>query len=84
MVAGALKDIVRQSESGHQADRGVDEVAGYDVDPESDGMILQQADSLTLTREQADRLATLSHLFAVYADSMWTPASKYLESLPEG
>jgi hypothetical protein len=47
------------------------------------GMILQQADSLKLTREQADSLATLSHLFAVYADSMWTPASKYLEALPE-
>ncbi len=46
-------------------------------------MILQQGDSLRLTRVQADSLASLSRKFAVFADSMWTPVSKYLEALPE-
>ena len=52
--------------------------------PNPMAMILQQSDSLKLTRAQADSLATLSHAFAVYADSMWTPLSRYLESLPTG
>lgn len=52
--------------------------------PNPMSMILQQSDSLHLTREQADSLATLSHAFAVFADSIWTPVSKYLESLPDG
>ncbi|MEP6496131.1 MAG: hypothetical protein ABJF01_25885, partial [bacterium] len=47
-------------------------------------MILQQADSLHLTRKQADSLATLSHAFAVFADSIWTPVSRYFENLPDG
>jgi hypothetical protein len=50
--------------------------------PNPMAMILQQSDSLKLSREQADSLATLSHAFAVFADSMWTPAASYLASLP--
>ncbi len=46
-------------------------------------MILQQADSLELTRKQADSLATLSHLYAMFADSVWTPVSRYLAALPD-
>ena len=46
-------------------------------------MILQQQDSLHLTRVQADSLAWLSRKYAVFADSVWTPVSKYLESLPD-
>src|SRR6187431_127148 len=45
-------------------------------------LILQQADSLGLTRSQADSLATLSRAFAVYADSIWTPVGRFLEALP--
>lgn len=52
--------------------------------PNPMSMILQQSDSLGLTRVQADSLATLSHAFAVYADFIWTPVSNYLESLPAG
>ncbi|HTE47765.1 MAG TPA: carboxypeptidase-like regulatory domain-containing protein [Gemmatimonadaceae bacterium] len=52
--------------------------------PNPMGMILQQSDSLHLTKDQADSLATLSHAFAVFADSIWTPVSRYLENLPDG
>lgn len=45
-------------------------------------MMLQQADSLHLTRVQADSLATLSHRYASFADSIWTPVARYFEGLP--
>jgi hypothetical protein len=51
--------------------------------PNPMAMILAQADSLNLTRKQADSLAFLSHLFATYADSMWTPVASHLAGLPE-
>jgi hypothetical protein len=46
-------------------------------------MILQQSDSLKLTRVQADSLAWLSRKFSVFADSIWTPVANYLEKLPD-
>jgi len=46
-------------------------------------MILQQPDSLQLTRKQADSLATLSTKFALHADSVWTPIAKILEVEPD-
>ena len=51
--------------------------------PNPMAMILQQPDSLRLTRQQADSLATLSTKFARYADSVWTPAAKALEAEPD-
>ena len=39
--------------------------------PNPMAMILQQPDSLKLTRNQADSLATLSTKYARYADSVW-------------
>ena len=45
-------------------------------------LILQQGDSLGLTREQADSLARLSRAFVQFADSVWTPAGRYLAALP--
>ena len=51
--------------------------------PNPMSMIMQQSDSLKLTRQQADSLATLSTKFARYADSVWTPAAKGLEAEPE-
>ena len=59
-------------------------VFGTSAIPNPMAMILQQADSLKLTRMQADSLATLSRKFAVFADSIWTPASRYFAALPEG
>jgi hypothetical protein len=58
-------------------------IFGTSAIPNPMAMILQQADSLGLTRVQADSLASLSRKFAVFADSIWTPASRYLAALPE-
>jgi hypothetical protein len=52
--------------------------------PNPMAMILQQPDSLKLTRQQADSLATLSTKFSRLADSIWTPAAKLLEAQPDG
>jgi hypothetical protein len=46
-------------------------------------MILQQQESLNLTRPQADSLAMLSYEFSLFADSVWTPVSKSLAELGE-
>ena len=51
--------------------------------PNPIGMILQQQDSLELTRRQADSLAVLSYKFALFADSVWTPVSNWLAGLGE-
>ena len=45
-------------------------------------LILQQSDSLGLTRTQADSLAMLSRAYARFADSVWTPIGRYLAALP--
>jgi hypothetical protein len=50
--------------------------------PNPMALILTQPDSLKLTRRQADSLASLSRAFTLYADSVWTPAARYFESLP--
>jgi hypothetical protein len=51
--------------------------------PNPMAMLLQQSDSLRLTRKQADSLATLSRKFSLYADSVWTPVATYLDALPD-
>ncbi len=51
--------------------------------PNPMALILAQPDSLKLTRKQADSLATLSSRFSRYADSVWTPAAKTLEAVPD-
>ena len=45
--------------------------------------ILRQADSLHLTGDQADSIATLNRWYTIRVDSIWTPVSKALASLPE-
>lgn len=51
--------------------------------PNPMAMILTQQDSLKLNRKQADSLASLSRKFSQFADSVWTPVSKTLETLPD-
>ncbi len=51
--------------------------------PNPMAMILQQPDSLKLTRKQADSLSVLSRQFTQKADALWSPVSRYLEGLPE-
>lgn len=45
--------------------------------------ILQQADTLKLTRKQADSLATLNRAYMLKSDSIWTPVARYLADLPD-
>jgi hypothetical protein len=46
-------------------------------------MLLTQQTQLGMTRVQADSLATLSRVFSVFADSVWTPVAARFEKLPE-
>ncbi len=45
--------------------------------------LLQQADTLKLTRKQADSIATLNHWYILKSDSVWTPVAKFLSELPD-
>ncbi len=45
--------------------------------------LLQQADSLKLTRRQADSIATLNHRYVLKSDSIWTPVARFLADLPD-
>lgn len=47
------------------------------------GQILRQADTLELTRVQADSLAALNRWYTIRLDSIWTPIGKYLGDLPD-
>ncbi|HEY4218640.1 MAG TPA: TonB-dependent receptor [Gemmatimonadaceae bacterium] len=51
--------------------------------PNPMSMILDQADSLRLTRVQADSIAWLSHTFTVFTDSVWTPVASSFAALPD-
>jgi len=56
---------------------------GSSTIPNPMAFILQQPDSLKLTRKQADSLAVLSRLFTQKADAYWSPVSRTLEALPD-
>ncbi len=45
--------------------------------------LLFQADTLKLTRKQADSLATLNRWYVLKSDSIWTPVSRFLVELPD-
>ena len=51
--------------------------------PNPMAMLLTQQTELGLSRAQADSLATLSHTFSVFADSVWVPVAQYFVALPE-
>ncbi|HEY5060725.1 MAG TPA: hypothetical protein VII52_04265, partial [Gemmatimonadaceae bacterium] len=55
---------------------------GMNTIPNPMYLILQQGAALGLSRAQADSLATLSRAFSQFADSVWTPAGRFLASLP--
>ncbi|HYV97505.1 MAG TPA: carboxypeptidase-like regulatory domain-containing protein [Gemmatimonadaceae bacterium] len=50
--------------------------------PNPMAMILQQPDTLKLTRKQADSLAAMSRAYTLKAEELWQPVSRYLEALP--
>jgi hypothetical protein len=45
--------------------------------------MLRQQDSLGLSNEVADSIATLNKVYGKVIDSIWTPVAKYLSELPE-
>ena len=45
--------------------------------------ILQQSDSLKLTRKQADSLTVLNRLYVLKSDSVWLPVARLLAELPD-
>lgn len=45
--------------------------------------ILRNADTLELTQVEADSVAVLNRNYTITLDSIWTPVSKYLATLPE-
>jgi len=45
--------------------------------------ILRQMDTLQLTTDQADSLASLNRMFSRYRDETWRPIAKYLAALPD-
>lgn len=45
--------------------------------------ILRQADTLQLTSNQADSVATLNRWYTIRLDSIWSPIAKYLAALPD-
>lgn len=51
--------------------------------PNPMAMLLTQQRDLGMSRAHADSLATLSHAFSVFADSMWTPVAARFARLPE-
>ena len=44
--------------------------------------IIRQQDSLRLTSEQADSIASMNRRYAYRTDSLWTPVARYVASLP--
>jgi hypothetical protein len=55
---------------------------GLSTIPNPMQMILQQSDSLELSRVQADSLAMLNAAFTAFADSVWIAAARHLAALP--
>ena len=45
--------------------------------------ILRQADTLELTGQQADSIASMNRGYTIRLDSIWTPAAKKLADLPD-
>ena len=45
--------------------------------------ILRQMDTLQLTTEQADSLASLNRIYSRFRDETWRPITKYLAALPD-
>lgn len=51
--------------------------------PNPMAQILRQQDSLHLTAQQADSIASMNRWYSVRVDSVWAPVAKYLADLPD-
>ncbi|HSA55930.1 MAG TPA: carboxypeptidase regulatory-like domain-containing protein [Gemmatimonadaceae bacterium] len=65
------------------SDQELRAMSGALIPPNPMALILLQADSLRLTRVQADSIATLNRRYALAYDSIWTPVAQYLAALPD-
>ena len=72
-----------RKESGAKMTASMLKSLGSSTIPNPMALILQQPDSLKLTRKQADSLAVLSRLYTQRADAYWSPVSRSLEALPD-
>ena len=72
-----------RKESGTKMTAAMLKSLGSSTIPNPMALILQQPDSLKLTRKQADSLAVLSRLYTQKADLYWSPVSRALEALPD-
>src|SRR5678810_1190608 len=72
-----------RSRPGARADAQPMKDFGTSAIPNPMSMLLTQQRELEMSRSQADSLATLSRIFSVFADSVWTPAVARLIQLPE-
>jgi hypothetical protein len=68
---------------GTRADAAAMRNFGLAAIPNPMAMILTQQRELRMTQAQADSLATLSHSFSTFADSVWMPVATYFAALPE-
>ncbi|MEP6690593.1 MAG: carboxypeptidase regulatory-like domain-containing protein [Gemmatimonadaceae bacterium] len=66
------------------SDQDVRSLSGALIPANPMALMLAQADSLKLTRQQADSLSRLNRVYTLFADSVWTPVAKYLAALPAG
>ncbi len=56
---------------------------GMSTIPNPIALILQQPDSLRLTRVQADSLVAMNRAYTLHADSIWANAGVFLATLPD-
>ncbi|MBL0940000.1 MAG: hypothetical protein IBJ03_13990 [Gemmatimonadaceae bacterium] len=71
-----------RSREGTRANAATVKALGSGTIPNPMYMILTQQDTLKLSRVQADSLAQLSRVFTQFADSVWTPMARLLETAP--
>lgn len=74
----------RVREGAKATDQELRGMSGALIPPNPMALALQQADSLDLTRKQADSLAVLNRAYTIRLDSIWTSVAKFLATLPDG
>lgn len=73
---------IGRSRPGTKLPAGTLRMLGSSTIPNPIVMILQQSDTLKLTRVQGDSLAQLTRAYTIRADSLWSIAAAYLDTLP--
>ncbi len=74
---------VGRTQPGAKFEASAIKAFGTSTIPNPIALILQQPDSLGLTRKQADSLTAMNRSYTQLADSVWGTAARYLVSLPD-